>query len=235
MSATIGTVNNERLPLLLESLTSVPDVLFLRQAFIKMESSEKSVDLIVINRFNNHWNNTARELHSALYDSWSARMNNASKQSILRTNLELNKLRFLSESASKHFTQMAQIHWTMFLFVYSFVQGCVGAWVTESLDPGKKKKKGILLQTLCPVKSRSVIVPPCEFNHNLHYAADDVVIIIIVIICAHAYYKKSQDWSFKCTSWTSTSKSLVINSANSKTGLKVRMRLLIAVPQNALL
>lgn len=53
-STTIGTVNNECLPLLLKSLTPVPDVLFLRQAFIKMESSEKSVDLIVINRFNNH-------------------------------------------------------------------------------------------------------------------------------------------------------------------------------------
>lgn len=42
MSTTIGNVNNERLPLLLKSLNSVPDVLFLRQAFIKMESSEKN-------------------------------------------------------------------------------------------------------------------------------------------------------------------------------------------------
>lgn len=62
-----------------------------------------------------------------------------------------------------------------------------------------------------------------------------LLLLLLLLLFVRTHIKKSQDWSFKCTSWTSTSKSLVINSANSKTGLKVWTRRFIAVPQKALL
>lgn len=159
-------------------------------------------------------------------------MNNASKQWILHTNwswtscaFSLKVLRNISHKRHR-FTEQC-----FCLYIHFYEDAWEHVWLNH-LTLGEKKQ--CIAPTLCSVSSRSVNRPPFEFNHNLHCAADDVIVIIIIIVCAHAY-KKSQDWSFKCTSWTSTSKSLVINSANSKTGLKVWTRLFIAVPQKALL
>lgn len=194
MSTTIGNVNNERLPLLLESLTSVPDVLFLRQAFIKMESSEKSVDLIVINRFNNHWNNTARDCTLPYMTrgvlGWIMPANNRSCAQIWSWTSCGFSRKVLPNSSHKwhRFTEQC-----FCLYIHFYKDAWEHVWLNH-LTLWKKKKK-LLLQPLCTVKSRSVIIPPFEINHNLHCAADDVItllsLLLLLFVRTHIKKKKS--------------------------------------------
>lgn len=161
-------------------------------------------------------------------------MNNASKQWILHTNwswtscaFSLKVLRNISHKRHR-FTEQC-----FCLYIHFYEDAWEHVWLNH-LTQGEKKKKNVLLQRY--VLYHLGLLRDLLLNSTTTSIALLMTLLLLsLLLFVRTHIKKSQDWSFKCTSWTSTSKSLVINSANSKTGLKVWTRLFIAVPQKALL